>query len=338
MGKRFRYVLKGGRAFANSVLALFLLCSLLGQCLMEHPAYAGEAESYKKKNVTIGMVVWRGATESERGFLDGLDRSRRNIEILRYDARQSGEAALEIADRLLERKVDLIYTFGTTVTQIVMTKTATVPVVFSSVNRPVMSGIIESWERSANNAVGASNQVPIPHQLKALRKVSDFKRLGIIFNPLEKNSLIQLQIVAGLASEMGFTLSQYPVSTRFDVGIVLPTLRNAVDAVYIPADSLTQSLGKEIMALVNGYKIPSLAAVQTMVSEHGALLGLVNNLYQLGRLAAEKANLILSGTNPTDIPSSNLGRLQLWVNMHTAQEIGVQVPVSVLVMANRIVR
>lgn len=305
---------------------------------MVSQAFAVEPAPPEKETVTIGMIVWRGATESERGFLDGLDRTRHNINILRYDAHQSGEAALEITDRLLARNVDLIYTFGTTVTQIVMTKTTTVPVVFSGVNRPVMSGIIDSWERSANNAVGASNQVPILHQLKALRKVSDFKRLGIIFNPLEKNSLIQLQIVAALAPSMGFTLSQYPVSTRLDIGIVLPELEGAVDAVYIPADSLTKSLGKEIMAMVNDYKIPSLAAVQTMVSEDGALLGLVNNLYQLGRLAADKTNRILAGKSPSDIPSSNLGRLQLWVNMRTAQKIRVQIPVSVLVMANRIVR
>ena len=115
-------------------------------------------------------------------------------------------------------------------------------------------------------------------------------------------------------------------------------MKGAVDAVYFPADSMTKSLGKEIMALVNEFKIPSLSAVESMVPEDGALLGLVPNYYELGRLAAAKALKILQGKKPADIPSSALDHFQMSVNLKTAQKIAVQIPMSILVMANKIVR
>jgi putative ABC transport system substrate-binding protein len=120
--------------------------------------------------------------------------------------------------------------------------------------------------------------------------------------------------------------------------MALPRLRSAVDAVFIPADSLMISLGDELAAWINDLRLPSLVTVATMVENNGLLIGLLPSYYELGLLAAQKTERILRGESPSDIPSSCLDFFQVTVNMKTAREIDVQIPMSILVIANKIIR
>jgi len=301
-------------------------------CLI-YPSFASAEKSYK-----IAMITWRGETQAERGFIDELNKSNCNVKFIKYHANQNRKRLQKIITRIQSTPVDLIYVFGTTATKIVLSRVKDKPVVFNIVNRPVGSGIIASWECSENNVTGASNKVPVLHQLRALKKVIDYSRLGIIYNSGEQNSVIQKDIARKLEDSLGFKLKEYKISGQTEILKVLPSMKGEVDAVYIPADSMTKFLGREIMALVNEFKIPSLSAVESMVPEDGALLGLVPNYYELGRIAAAKALKIFQGKKPAEIPSSALDHFNISVNMKTAQKIDVQIPMSILVMANKIVR
>ena len=301
-------------------------------CLI-HSSLASAEKSYK-----IAMITWRGETPAERGFIDELRKTDHIISFKIYHANQNRMQLHKIISRIQKIHFDLIYVFGTTATKIVLSRIKDRPVVFNIVSRPVRSGIIASWESSESNVTGASNKVPVLHQLKALKKVIDYSRLGIIYNHREQNSVIQKDIARKLESTLGFKLKEYKISGQSDILKVLPSMKGEVDAVYIPADSMTKFLGRDIMALVNELKIPSLSAVESMVPDDGALLGLVPNYYELGRIAAAKALKIFKGKKPTDIPYCALDHFNMSVNMKTAKKIDVQIPMSILVMANKIVR
>ena len=75
-----------------------------------------------------------------------------------------------------------------------------------------------------------------------------------------------------------------------------------------------------------------------MVKKDSALIGLVPDYYQLGRLAASKAQRILRGEQPSAIPSSTLDHFNIIVNMNTARQIGINIPTSILVMADTTIR
>jgi putative tryptophan/tyrosine transport system substrate-binding protein len=286
----------------------------------------------------IAIITWRGETEAEKGFVEGLSAFHRPVKITWHYSHQNLSRLKEIISRIRKQPVDLIYVFGTIATQAVLKEIREIPVVFNIVNRPVAAGIIESWERSGNNATGASNQVPVESQLKALKKVVPFKRLGIIYNPREPNSRIQRDIAAGLQRPLDFQLKDFQISDPSDMDKVMAQLKDAVDAVFLPADSLTSSLGAELARRINDLHLPSLATVEAMVFHHGLLLGLQPSYYQLGALAAEKAQRILDGASVSDIPTSRLDYFQMSVNMKTARKINVQIPMSILVMANKIIR
>ena len=310
----------------------FILCTLSLFNISIAP-WSASAEEY-----CIAMITWRGETIAEQGFIDELEKSIHEITLIKYNADQDNSQLKKIITQIQNNPVDIIYVFGTTATKAVLLKIKNTPVVFNIVSRPVGSGIIASWECSKNNATGASNKVSTIHQLKTLKKVINYKNLGIIYNPKEQNSVIQRNNVKRLENLLHFSLKEYRVSRKQDILQILPQMAGKVDAVFLPADSMIKFLGKEIMELVNRYKIPSLSSVGGMVPEDGVLIGFVPKYYELGRIAAKKAILILNGTKPSNIPSSVLDHYHISVNMKTARKINIQVPMSVLVMANQIVR
>ncbi|MCD4674619.1 MAG: ABC transporter substrate-binding protein [Desulfobacula sp.] len=290
------------------------------------------------KEYSIAMITWRGETVAEKGFIDGLDNSTYDIALTKYHADQDDFQLQKIITQIQNNSVDIIYVFGTTATKAVLSRIKDIPVIFNIVSRPVGSGIIASWKSSKNNATGASNKVSEINQLKTLKKVINYKNLGIIYNPKEQNAIIQRNNVKQLENRLDFSLKEYSISQEQDILLILPQMKDKVDAVFLPADSMIKFLGKKIMEKVNEYKIPSLSSVGSMVPEDGVLLGFVPKYYELGKIAARKAVLILNGRKPSDIPSSVLDHYHISVNMKTARKINIQIPMSVLVMANQIVR
>ncbi len=315
-----------------------LTCALVISIIAAFDGFCEQAIGTQASSRTVAMVTWRGDTDAERGFEDGLVSYQPPVNILRYHADQDTNRLMHIIAQIRQRDVDLIYVFGTIATQTLLDEIEDIPVVFNIVNRPVAAGIIRSWDNSGNNTTGASNQVPVQNQLKALKKVIRFKRLGIIYNPREPNSRIQREIAVKLQSTMDFVLVDFKIAYPSDMAAVMPQLKGAVDAVFVPADSLMISLGDDLSRWINTMGLPSLATVETLVMDHGLLLGLQPSYYQLGQLAAEKARRILDGESPSGIPSSRLDFFQMTVNLKTARNINVQIPMSILVMANKIIR
>ena len=302
---------------------------------------AGRTASVRKGadgTVTVAMITWRGDTLAESGFVDGLNGYGYDVHFKKYPVNQDLNLLAAAIVALQKDPVDLIYIFGTTATKQVLSQIRETPVVFNIVTRPVESGIINTWESSGNNATGVSSMVPIRHQLEALRKIIRFTRLGIIYNPLEQNSIIQRYLTARLADRFHFSLHEYRISGETDIPRLLANLDTEVDAVFLPSDSLIRTLGSTIMPLINARKVPSLSAIEDTVEKDAALIGLVPDYYELGRLAANKAHLILQGQDPSDIPSSPLDHFNIIVNMTTAREIGIDIPTSILIMADTIIR
>jgi putative ABC transport system substrate-binding protein len=286
----------------------------------------------------VAMITWRGETPAETGFIQGIRRFGFPLSIIQYPADQDVEALDRIITTIGADRPDLVYVFGTTATKKVLAAIRDLPVVFNVVTRPVESGIIAGWASSGNNATGVSSMVPILNQLRTLGKVIRFTRLGIIYNPLEQNATIQRDIVKELEGSLNFTLHEFTLTGARDLPRVLGELDGSVDAVFLPSDSMVKMLGGPIMAGVNRCGIPSLSAMEEMVTQDSALLGLVPDYHQMGRLAAVKADRVLNGTPPCEIPTATLDHFSILVNMRTARQIGIDIPTSILVMADRIIR
>jgi len=307
-----------------------LLVGLL--LLMLLPA-GGDAVFAAGKNLKIAMILWRGETDAEKGFRDGLKELGYSVQYIEMNAGQDrAELGRLLREDLKPRLdgVDYVYVFGTTATvavkSIVQDKT---PVIFNIVADPVGAGVVRSMESSAGNIAGVTNEIPLALQIKTALTVVPFKRLGFLFNPREKNSMLIRERLVEVARPLGIEVVDLRSAPALDMlQENLQKLRDktiAVDAVYLPADSFLVSNAKLIGAELKAARVKSIAAIESYI-DHGALMGVVPDYHQLGKAAATIVHRHQGGQKLQDMPVQADRDPVLKINGATGRLLGITIP------------
>lgn len=308
-------------------LTTLLLLMTLFTAPWTGPALAGPGP------LKIAMILWRGETEAEKGFKDSLKELGHPAEYVVMNAGQDrGELGRLLREELKPRlkTFDYVYVFGTTAT--LATKTIVddkVPVIFNIVADPVGAGIVRSAQASGENIAGVSNEIPLALQLKAALTVMPIKRLGLFFNPREKNSMLIRDKIREVARPLGIEVIDLRSPPALDMlQENLQKLRDgsvSVDAVYLPADSFIVSNAKLVSAELRIAKVKSIAALESYV-DHGALMGLVPEYRELGRAAAAIVHRHLRGQALQEVPVQADPDPLLKINQTTARALNVAIP------------
>ena len=160
------------------------------------------------KTLHIALIVWRGETEAEQGFKDELKSLGYTVQYTVKNAGQDRKALGQLLQRDIVPNLgqfDYVYTFGTTVSKITKAVIKNkIPHVFNVVTDPVGAGIVESLHASGTNISGATDRIPVAMQLQAASAILTFKRLGLLFNPREKNSMIERKSLQEAAQKFNF--------------------------------------------------------------------------------------------------------------------------------------
>lgn len=308
------------------------LLSSLALLLLGLPSPTLAAEPFP----SIALFEWNMDDLAENGFREGIQKNYPDARFYVYNAAEDPRLLSHLLDVAARRNHDLFYVSGTSAALQVLARERKKPVVFSMVQAPVDDGVVASWGSSENNSTGISNQVPILNQLKALKRIVDFRRLGILYNPSNPDSLRQLHELQRLQPFLDFSLERIPFTSAVQARDL--KLSAELDAIYLTQDPIIKRMGFSLLSRINAAGLPSLASDLTLVTHKGGLLGLVPDEYRIGRLAALSAIAILEGTPPSAIPSHSLDFFMVVLNMQTARELQVQVPFSLLVIADTIVR
>src|SRR5215470_8188595 len=289
------------------------------------------------KDLKIAMLLWRGETEAEKGFQQGLKEFGYSVQ---YTTMNAGQDRTELG-RLLREEVspklndfDYIYVFGTTVASatksIVQDK---VPQIFNIVADPVGAALLQSAESSGGNIAGVTNEIPLPLQVQTALKIVPFRRLGLLFNPREKNSMLVRDKLSEVAPRSRFEivdLRSPPAEDMLQAN--LQKLKNKsvlVDAVYLPPDSFLVSNAQLIGSELRAAKIKSIASIETFI-EKGALMGVVPDYRELGKAAATIVHRHQQGTKLKDMQVQAAKRPLLMINKSTSRELKLNIPEAFL--------
>lgn len=286
----------------------------------------------------IALIEWQADGAIENGFRDGIQKIYPDVRFWVYNAAGDPQLLEQQILHARSRQPDLYYVSGTPATVRLLRHETRRPVIFTRVQDPAREGIIAGPENSERNVTGISHRVPVLNQLKALVRVKKFNRLGVLFDPDNPDAGRQVSELARLQPFLGFELVRFPLSADRKAPVSSLPGDPPVDALYLAADPLVNARAEEILPRINREGIPTLAADMSLVTRGGALLGLVPDNYQVGRLAALNALAVLQGTPPAAVPSRSLDFFMVVINMKTARSIGVQIPFSLLVIADTIVR
>jgi putative ABC transport system substrate-binding protein len=296
----------------------------------------------------ILMLLWRGETEVEAGFKAYVQERQLPFDLVIRDAGQDPARIPALVAEARQLKPDLVYTWGTPLTMGVVgpydrvdpTRYLTeIPVVFTMVSYPVKSRIVSVFASSGRNVTGTTHTVPIEAQIRAIRAYRPMKRLAVLYNPTEPNSVINIGELRRAAQELDFELLAQPVTLnsagRPDAS-VLPILMDRLAVrepqfLYLGPDTFIGENRQTLTRAALHHHLPVFAATERPIFDSAITLGLVAPYWHLGRFTAFKVEqILLNDQTPQEIPIETLHRLTYFVKLPVARQLNLYPPLAIL--------
>lgn len=295
------------------------------------------------KTYTIGVtqIVQHPALDSTLvGFKKALEDNGIEVKYDEQNAQNEASNAAAIAGKFVSDNVDLILAIATPTAQAAVAATNEIPVLFTAVTDAVDAGLVTSNESPGANVTGVTDMTPIKEQLQLAMDIGGAKKVGIIYNSGEANSVLQVKMAEEFAKELGIEIAVKSVSISGDIMQALDQLiAEGIDAYWIPTDNMVVSALDGILSKTIENNIPVYGSEESQVDRGGvATYGI--NYEQLGYQTGLMAIKILTeGVKPADLPveTQDQDRLAVVLNPAAAQLIGITIPQNILDSADRIV-
>ena len=308
------------------VLVLTLALPLLSAC--------GEKMQY---NIGLTQFATHPAADAGRqGFIDALaDAGYVEGENVAYDYQNpEGDATLEqtIAQKFVSDKVDLIFSFGTRISQqcVHAAEGTNIPVLFCSVTDPVAAQLVSAWIHPGENVTGTSDMIEVASNVDLIQAiVPGVTKLGTIYNASEVNSVVLNDKLKGVCTPKGITVVERTVSTSADVHTAAQSLVGQVGAIWVGTDNTVVSGLEALIKVCEDNKIPLFPSDDPSI-EKGGIACLGFDYYDVGYQTGEMAVKILKGTSAADIPVELGKKFSYTVNTKAAETYGVTIPKAIL--------
>jgi len=270
---------------------------------------------------------------AELGFVPGV-----NVIYDIQSAQGDQGTALTIAQKFAADRVDLVLAIATPTAQAAAQVIRDIPILITAVTDPVSAGLVESIERPGTNVTGTSDLTPVRAQLELLKAlVPGVRRVGVLYNAGEVNSVVQVALAREAAADLGFEMVEATVVNSAEVLQAAQSLVGRVDALYLPTDNTVVSAIESVIFVAERVRLPLIAGEDLSV-ERGALATVGLDYYQLGRQTADIAFRVLQGEDPAEIPIQYQEEISLVVNVSAAARMGVVIPEELLQKAARVIQ
>ncbi len=246
-----------------------------------------------------------------------------------------------LAASLVQARVDVIFTtWGTAAPLAVKQATTTIPVVFGAVGDPVKAEIVQSLAKPGANITGLSSlTLELEGKRIAILKeiVPKAVRIGVFFDPGSVYSSLALKEEQKTAAALGVTLRPVVLRGSADLEKAFEDLKkNRVEALSLHGYGATLSNRAAIVAFAVANRIPAIYPVREYVTE-GGLASYGANLVDISRRAAHYVDRILRGSKPGELPVEQPTTLEFTINLSAAKALGITIPQSVLLRADRVI-
>jgi putative ABC transport system substrate-binding protein len=272
---------------------------------------------------------------ADLGFVEG-----RNLTIdFRYADDDASKVA-GLADELVRLPVDLIVVQGEAVLEI-KSLSLPVPVVYAYSGDPVVAGLAESLARPHPGMTGLTYMAVELNgkRLELLREMApSIRRVALLANPAYPGESDERADSVSTAGRIGFDVRYVGARTAEELKAAFAKMAaDKAQAISLLADSFTVQNRTGIMAFAAEQRIPVVSS-WPVFAEAGALCTHGPRLADSYRRLAYYADRVLRGAKPADLPIEQPTTIETIVNLKTADALGLKVPQSVLVRADRVIR
>lgn len=314
---------------------LLLVTFALSACSKSDHSIAEDQKSTKadqvEKTYKIGLMQISkhpALDAATKGFKQALNDKNLKVEFIFQNAQGDMNNNSIIANNLVGREVDLIFANSTPCAQAALSVTKDIPIVFTSVADPIGAKLIHSMQHSENNVTGTTDNHPdaIPKILKFIAEEFPGKRIGMIYNSGEQNSLVAIQTIKEYIKDTAFTLIPVAITNSSEVKQAAESLAGRVDFIFINTDNTVASAIKSVVHVCENEKIPLFVAWIEPVKYEGAFAAYGFDYEDLGYQAGEMASLILiDKKKPSDLAIEYPRKLKLYINKRAANKMDVKI-------------
>lgn len=300
-------------------------------------------DNTRESHYKIGISSWNSNPENLEiiaGFKQGLAdygfHDGETLKLMLRDPNSNIENQINIIQSFIAEPVDLIFTLTTPGTMVAKGITKKIPIVFSNVTYPVEANIIASLDNSQNNLVGTLDYISAAQQFNAFEKlVPGIKAIGFVHHKGDPDSQFQFQEYQQLLNARNIMILDIAAIDNNDIKQQL-LQHKEYNALFTACDTMMQEEGGAAVAAFSlQNKIPNFSCDKDNVQK-GALMGYVADPYEIGKLAGNKAALILRGADPDWLQTEALTEGHLIINLNTAKALGITLPPEILNKADTV--
>lgn len=270
----------------------------------------------------------------ELGYVEG-----RNLVIEWRSAEGKNERLAALAAELVNRKVDVIVAASTPAASAAQKSTSEIQIVMFGIGDPVRSGFVKSLARPEGNITGLSNMagdLRVKQIDVLLGLAPNLSRLAVLMNPSNRAHIGALEAIEAAASTRNVKIVRADARSSQEIDDAFSSMRRQnADALLVSPDSFFQQQMKQIILLAASHRLPAIYTFPT-VAEAGGLVSYGPSLAEQVRGAATFVDKILKGVKPADLAVEQPTVFELVLNLKTARALGLKVPQSVLIRADRV--
>ena len=271
----------------------------------------------------------------ELGYVEG-----KNLIIEWRSAEGKYERLAGLAAELVQLKCDVILASGTPATVVAQKATSTIPIVMPSNIDPVGDGFVKSLAHPGGNITGLSNMTSDlgpKHLEMLLAMVPKLSRVGAIVNSANATHVTFIKRLEDAVQRSGVRIVVAKAQTAQEIEHAFSLItRGKAGAVIVPADAFFIQQRHQLTGLAAKHRLPSISGIREFV-EAGGLMSYGPNLADLQRRAATYVDKIFKGAKPGDLPVEQPTIFELIINGKTAKALGLTIPQSLLISADKVI-
>ncbi len=252
---------------------------------------------------------------AEGGYVPG-----KTLELRRFNAEGDAATSNTVARDMASGDSDLLFTVSTPSLQAVANANRQTRKnhVFALVTDPSATGVGISKENPLDHPAwmaGYGTMQPIREALLVARELNPtLKRIGVVFNASEANSLAQMTIVRNACAELGIALEEATVDNSSGVAEATGAVAaRGSEAVFIIGDVTVLVASEAVIQTAGRAGIPVFTVIPPNAKK-GAIFDLGADYFEVGKKAGQLAAEILSGRDPATVPITNFMPESLVIN------------------------
>ena len=271
----------------------------------------------------------------ELGYVEG-----KNLVIEFRFADGNYERMPGLAAEMARLTLDAIVAGGSAAISALQKASTTIPIVMGSASDPVGSGFVKSLAHPGGNITGVSTQTRElgPKCLEILRSMAPkLSRVAVLVNPDSPGGMRNLEDIQAVAQKARVALLRVDARNAQEIEKAFAAAAGwKAEGLLVLRDGALLAQSRRIAELAAKHRLPSIGLVREY-AEAGGLLSYGQNAAEGYRLAAIYVDKIFKGAKPADLPVEQPTKFELIINGKTAKALGLKIPQSLLVSADKVI-